>query len=202
MTDAIDEAARRGWVGRGYRGLFPELAASLAGSYDVVSMHHYLEHTREPGVDLDAAATVLERGGYLEIEVPNPEARLGRRLGRAWVPYFQPQHQHLIPLGTLREMLAVRGFTVVDVELGAAHQNVDLLFAVGLSVMDHLPRGDVPWVEAPGPLARIGRNAGLVASAPLMAAAVGVDSLISPLAKRWSPNTYRVLARYDGPPAG
>ena len=35
MTDAIDEAARRGWVGRGYRGLFPELAASLAGSYDV-----------------------------------------------------------------------------------------------------------------------------------------------------------------------
>jgi SAM-dependent methyltransferase len=201
MTDAIEEAERRGWVGTGYRGLFPELAPSLAGAYDVVSMHHYLEHTREPGADLDAAAVVLEAGGFLEIEVPNPESRFGRWLGTRWVPYFQPQHQHLIPVGTLCRMLAERGFTVVDVELAAAHQKVDLLFAAGLSVLDVLPQADVPWAPAPGPARRIARNAGLVATAPALALAAGLDQVVAPALRRWSPNTYRVLARYDGSPA-
>jgi SAM-dependent methyltransferase len=201
MTDAIDEAERRGWVDRGHRGLFPELAPTLAGSYDVVSMHHYLEHTREPGVDLDAAAVVVERGGFLEIEVPNPDSWLGNRLGRYWVPYFQPQHQHMIPVPTLLGMLRDRGFTPVEVELGPAHQNVDLLFAAGLKLLDALPLADVPWGPPPGPARRIVHNAGLVVGTPFLLLALAVDGLVSPLAKRWSSNTYRVLARYDGPPA-
>jgi SAM-dependent methyltransferase len=199
MTDAIDEAERRGWVGRGYRGLFPDLASTLAGSYDVVSMHHYLEHTREPGLDLDAAATVVEPGGYLEIEVPNPDSWLGRRLGGLWVPYFQPQHQHMIPVPTLLGMLRDRGFTPVEVELGAAHQNVDLLFAAGLGLLGALPLPDVPWAPVPGPARRLAHNVGLVAGAPVLAAASVLDQVISPFAKRWSSNTYRVLARLDAP---
>ncbi len=58
LSDAIDEAERRQWVERGYRGLFTDLADELPGAYDVVSMHHYLEHTRDPAAELEAAATV------------------------------------------------------------------------------------------------------------------------------------------------
>ena len=65
-------AARRGWVDRAHRGLFPDLAAEMAGEYDVVSMHHYLEHTRDPGVELEAAATALAPGGLLSLEIPDP----------------------------------------------------------------------------------------------------------------------------------
>ena len=70
------------------------------GSYDVVSMHHYLEHTRDPRAELDAAATVLEQGGYCRIEMPAPStASLGS--GGWWVPWFQPQHQHFMPAANL-----------------------------------------------------------------------------------------------------
>ena len=43
--------------------MFPELAPTMAGAYDVVSMHHYLEHTREPNDELKAARRVLRPGG-------------------------------------------------------------------------------------------------------------------------------------------
>ncbi len=58
MGVAIEDAQRKGWVGRGYRGQFCELADELAGRYDMVSMHHYLEHTRDPRAELDAATTL------------------------------------------------------------------------------------------------------------------------------------------------
>ena len=48
MSDSVDEAARRGRVDTAYRGMFPDLAPNLPRSYDIVSMHHYLEHTRDP----------------------------------------------------------------------------------------------------------------------------------------------------------
>jgi hypothetical protein len=53
---SVEQAQRRGWVDHGYRGEFIALADELTGRYDVVSMHHYLEHTREPFEELDAAA--------------------------------------------------------------------------------------------------------------------------------------------------
>jgi SAM-dependent methyltransferase len=201
MTDAIDEADRRGWVDKAYRGLFPELAPDLAGQYDVVSMHHYLEHVRDPAAELDAAATVLEPGGHLEIEVPNPESAVGRRLGRWWVANFQPQHQHLIPYGQLESMLRARGFTPVLVQFAEAHQPYDLLFAVYLGLNHLLPLGDVPWRDAPPSAAtRLRRSALFAASGPVAAVAAGIDQAIKPVVKRWSSNTYRVVARYDGVP--
>ena len=49
LSDAIDEAAAPG-LGRDAAtgACSPSWPPTLAGRYDVVSMHHYLEHTREP----------------------------------------------------------------------------------------------------------------------------------------------------------
>ena len=79
-----------------YRGAFPDLAGGLPRSYDVVTMHHYLEHTREPRRELAAAAKVLEPGGHLMIEVPDPASPWARRLGRCWSSWVQPQHLHFV----------------------------------------------------------------------------------------------------------
>ncbi len=202
MSSSIEEAADRGWVATGHRGLFPELAPSLADRYDVVSMHHYLEHTREPKEELDAAATVLEPGGHLMIEVPDPECVWGRLLGNRWLPWFQPQHQHFVSLGNLEEALEARGFTVVARHRTRANQALDLLAGMWLSLGQIAPRPGMPWL-APATLAsRTWRTAVCVAALPLMAGVAVLDKAMGAIPRPDGiGNTYRVLARYDGPPS-
>ena len=48
MGAGVETARARGWLQTAHLGLFPDRAESLAGTYDVVSMSHYLEHTIDP----------------------------------------------------------------------------------------------------------------------------------------------------------
>ena len=92
MGEGVTVAAQTGRVRTGHRGMFPDLAPSL-GSYDVVSMHHYLEHTRDPRIELDALAAVVKPGGYAEIEMPDVFSAYGRALPQlvgALVPAATP----------------------------------------------------------------------------------------------------------------
>src|SRR5439155_15722535 len=98
-------------------------------TYDAISMSHYLEHTRDPRLELDAARTALAPAGCLMIEVPDPEYPLGRVLRRYWLPWFQPQHQHLLSVKNLDRLLRERGFEPVAWHRGRAHQKVDFFFA-------------------------------------------------------------------------
>jgi SAM-dependent methyltransferase len=197
LSDSVIDAERRGWIQRAYKGLFPDLAPELSGSYDVVSMHHYLEHTRDPAVELDAAHLALEDGGHLLIEVPNPDSRLGRALGWTWGPWFQPQHQHFVPLDNLTAALEDRGFTMVSAERGPAHQAVDLAFSLWLVANRIAPAGDRPWNPRQTLAQRAGRAATWTVGTPLLAAALLTDQAIAPILRRMPrmSNTYRVLAR-------
>ena len=197
MTDAIDEAERRGWVATGHRGMFPELAEGLSGTYDVVSMHHYLEHTRDPFAELDAARTVLRPGGHLLIEVPDPESGLARLLGRYWLPWFQPQHQHLVPIGNLAAALADRGFAVVATEHDPAttplFSAAALLWANGTA-----PDPDAPWrpvTDRPGWARRLGVFTALAPALLVTAAIDGAVALVTAPFPRAGSNAYRLLAR-------
>jgi SAM-dependent methyltransferase len=199
LSDSVLEAERRGWIDQAYRGLFPDLADNLVGAYDVVSMHHYLEHTREPEAELEAARTALERGGHLLVEVPDPDSRLGRKLGRLWGPWFQPQHQHFVSIANLTEALRARGFTIVATERAEAHQPIDLTFALWLLANRLAPAGDKPWEPPLTPARRVGRAAVYSAFAPLLALALVTDQALAPVLRRIGgmSNTYRVLARKD-----
>ncbi len=197
MSESIDEAVARGWVESGVRGMFPEVADQLAGAYDVVSMHHYLEHTREPLAELDAAHTVLEPGGLLLIELPNPESAFGRWLGRYWIPWFQPQHQHFLSIGALGSALEARGFEVVATEIGPAHQPVDMGGAVWMAIQAHAPKPDRPWLSPPTLVQRLGRSMAMVTLVPIAGIGLLADLV---LASRFQKNdaisnTYRLLAR-------
>lgn len=198
MGDGVREAERRGWVETGYQGQFPEFAVKLAGQYQVVSMYHYLEHTRNPLAELDTAAAVLAPGGYLTIELPDPESRMARLLGPAWLPWFQPQHQHLIPSANLREALADRGFTVLAEEHGPAHQGNDFFGAVALTATRLAPDPDRPWGPPATPGRRVLTGAVRLAALPCFAAAAVLDGLRTAAARRTDGgNAYRMLARKD-----
>lgn len=191
----VEEGKRRGWVRRGFRGLFPDLVDDLAGRYEAVSMHHYLEHTRDPFEELDAAAKVLKPGGHLLIELPDPESPFGRLLGRLWVPWLQPEHLHMIPIGNLKQALIARGLRIVAEERRPAHQRYDMIFAVLILLTAFGPDPDRPWAPGcPRAAARLRRAVALGLVAPLLAGAVVLDKLVIPLLPGCS-NAYRVLAR-------
>lgn len=195
LSASIDEAHRRGWIDAKFRGLFPELAPSIAGAYDAVSMSHYLEHTLDPRAEIAAAHTALAPSGHLLIEVPDPEYRLGRFLGRLWLPYFQPQHLHLLSTTNLEKLLREHGFEVVEWHRGRAHQRVDLFFAVMLGLGKLAPPAKLPW-RPPTALGRLRRIAVWTIGAPFLGLAALGDLALGPFIRRAKvSNTYRVLAR-------
>jgi SAM-dependent methyltransferase len=199
MSGSIDEAERRGWVHRARRGSFTDMVGELAGSYDVVSMHHYLEHTRDPGAELDAATKVLEPGGHLLIELPDASSWLGRRLGRYWAPWLQPQHLHFLTADRVETMLRDRGFEVLATQRTEPHQPAELLLALYLAINDVVPPVDVPWRPPSTPAERWRRDLVLAAAAPFFVAGVMVDALMAPAVRRTgASNSFRILARAPG----
>jgi hypothetical protein len=200
QSAGIEEAERRGWIDHGYRGEFVARAGELAGQYDVVSMHHYLEHTREPFDELDAAAKVLPAGSYLLIELPDPESSFGCILGRWWLPWLQPQHQHMIPVQNLVQALTDRGFSAVAIERGAAHQGGDLLFSLALALIAIAPDPRLPWLTTgPTRWRRLRHTTVWAVGRPLLVVAYLLDELLRQVVRRTcGGNAYRVLARKDG----
>jgi hypothetical protein len=201
----IEDAERRGWITTAYRGSFPELADQVAGRYDVVSMHHYLEHTREPLAELDAAARLLPAGSYLLIELPDPQWRLSRLFGRYWMGWFQPQHLHMMPIGNLSAELERRGLRTVAVERGSAHQANDTVLAVFWFITSIAPDRSQPWSPRPATtLTRAWRQLLLTVGLAFLGAALLADrTLCRALARHWDrANVYRVLARKEDAPHG
>ena len=201
LAEAVEDAERRGWAERGLRGLFPEMAGDLREAYDVVSMSHYLEHTREPEVEIRAAHQVLRPGGHLMIEVPNPTCLAARVLGSWWVGWLQPQHLHMLSPTNLARLLEREGFEPVAWHHAEAHGPVDLTFAVFYLVDLVGGRGDSPWLPPPGPWARFRHVFFATVGLPLLGLGRGLDLLMAPVAGRLgASNNVRVLARRLDPP--
>ncbi|MFJ5030123.1 class I SAM-dependent methyltransferase [Streptomyces sp. NPDC088560] len=200
FTDGVELAAREGRVDHAYRGAFPALAPELTDRYDVVSMFHYLEHSTDPDRELRAAHETVRPGGHLLIEVPDPESRYARLLGRWWLPWLQPQHLHFMPVANLRRRLTELGFTVVAEQHAEPHDPVDLLAAVWLALDHAAPREDAPWLpEPPGGPRRAARTALLLAGVPALVTATLLDRFaVRPLSHRLGvSNAYRLVARRD-----
>jgi SAM-dependent methyltransferase len=196
MSESVLQGVRNGWLDTAHRGQFPELAASLAGRYDVISMSHYLEHTIDPRAELRAAATALAPGGHLLIEVPDPQSPLRLIFRSRWVCWLQPQHLHFLPPGNLRRALEEHGFTVVADEHGPAHTGGEFVIALVMTVNALAPDPTLPWAGPPTPLRRLRRAAVQAASAPFYIPAVALEVASGWIVKRTGlSNAYRVLAR-------
>ncbi|WP_116026437.1 class I SAM-dependent methyltransferase [Thermomonospora umbrina] len=197
MGDGVEEAARRGWIGRSFRRSFLDVGAEMAGRYDVVSMNHYLEHTLDPHAELDMAAKMLDPGGYLLMEMPDPESPFATLLRGLYLPYLPPQHLHMIPLGNLREALSTRGFEVVAVQRREARRGLDITPAAASIVSLMGIDVERPWNGArpPGPARYLRANAALLLAVPIVGVGVLLDLLSLPFLRGDRSNTYRLLAR-------
>jgi SAM-dependent methyltransferase len=198
LSESIEDAERRGWIDRAYRGLFPDVAPALrAGErYQVVSMSHYLEHTVDPIAEIQSANLVLADDGVLMVEVPDPASRIGRAFGMLWVPWLQPQHLHFVSVENLGRILAASGFEVVRTYRGEAHMFGDFMGVAWRVSKWVAPPTHVPWRPPVGAARALGRVLVRTALLPLFAVGLTLDLLLTPLLKRpgWA-NTYRVVAR-------
>ena len=196
MSETVREAQRRGRVDVAHVGLFIELAEELPRTYDVVSMHHYLEHTLDPKPELAAAAKVLAPGGHLMIEVPDPATPWARRLGRFWYYWVQPQHLHFVRCEELVQHLETEGFEVVQVARAEATLGFDLTGPTLLRLQHFARSPHMPWLPLPTLGLRLKRLAMTVAGAPLLLATVTADLVMGALPTDGRVgNAYRVVAR-------
>ncbi len=203
MGESVEEAKRRGWVTEGYRQIFPDVAPKLAGAYDVVSMHHYLEHTLDPMAEISAAARVLEPGGHLLIEVPDPDYPYARIFGQRWISWFQPQHLHFVSLENLERILRERGFEPVAAETGAAHIPVDMSFWLYSMLETLAPPLGLPWQPPQTPGRYAWRIVVFSTLGPLLGVTLVLDKLLGSFLRKSGKhgNTYRLLARRVESPA-
>jgi SAM-dependent methyltransferase len=195
IGDGVEEAARRGWIRRAYKGQFTELVDELAGRYDVISMHHYLEHTRDPFGELDAVVKVLGPGGFLFVELPDPESPFARFLGRYWLPWFSPQHQHMLPIENLKRALTARGMEIVTETRREAQHGPDLPCAALVALNRLGPDPGRPWAaRRPSILGWARRALAFALAGPVLVLAFGAQTVIWPFVRSHA-NAYRVLAR-------
>ena len=197
MSETVEEAQRRGRIDTAYRGTFPEMADELPRKYDAVSMHHYIEHTREPHRELEAAAKVLQPGGHLMIEMPDPATPWSKWLGRYWWQWGQPQHQHFVPCEEMEAALRSGGFEVLLVQRGEATMGGELVNSIGL-VLQHLVRSPhLPWLPPPSAAHRIERVVLYAAATPALLVAKAADEAKNALLRRTERpgNAYRIVAR-------
>src|SRR5437588_8334760 len=116
------------------------------------------------------------------------------------MPWFQPQHQHMMPLRNLTTALAGRGLRPVAVERGLAHQANDFVTAAFLFFSRLAPDRTVPWAPRPPTAAtRASQSLVWIVAAPVIVAGLLLDrTLIRAVARRWDRgNAYRVLARKE-----
>jgi len=203
MGESVQTARERGWLQTAHRGLFPDRSEELSNTYDVVSMSHYLEHTTHPRAELAAAHRVLVQGGVLMIELPDPDSPWARVLGRFWMPWFQPQHLHLLSSIRLADLLRSAGFQPMQWETGRAHQGSDLVLSAYTFLRWLAPPLDVPWRKRPTVWARIISAMVWVPGSALLVAALVLDLALGPVGRRLHHSSvYRVVARRLSLPAG
>lgn len=124
----VDEARRAGWdadgvdvaahiVEWGRRELGAPLrvggVADIAGTYAVVTMWDYIEHSLEPAGDLARANELLVVGGVVALSTGDRDSLTARLSGRRWHLLTPRHHNFFFSARTLARLLRRCGFDVV-----------------------------------------------------------------------------------------
>ncbi|PHI19232.1 methyltransferase type 12 [Lewinellaceae bacterium SD302] len=113
----IDEDARNYGAGKfGVTIHSPEFlnGAAKAGSYDVITLWHVLEHLYTPLEDLQSSHALLADDGVLIIAVPNLTSADAQHYGAHWAAYDVPRHLWHFSPATMEQMTRKAGFKLLE----------------------------------------------------------------------------------------
>lgn len=121
----LDAAVVQRLAGQGYQVFcerVEDCTAIPAGSIDLVTMFHVIEHVDRPEAVVRQIARWLGPGGVLALETPNldsVDARIFRRT--FWGGYHIPRHWHLFTPRTLERLLTDNGLTPLATKFQTGH---------------------------------------------------------------------------------
>lgn len=79
------------------------------GQYDLITMHHSLEHVPDPAALLAAARERLAPGGAIFVRIPLLQSEIWSRFGVDWVQLDPPRHLYLFAPDAFRSYAARAG---------------------------------------------------------------------------------------------
>jgi len=82
------------------------------GSFDVITMWHFLEHCHDPREYLSSAWRWLKKDGILVVDVPNHEGTDARKIWSGWTGWSLPYHLYHFTPRTLDGLMERHGFAV------------------------------------------------------------------------------------------
>ena len=103
--------------------------------FDAITFWHALEHLPNPLSATSKAHSLLKKGGYLFIAVPNPASLQARFFKKSWAHLDAPRHIYLVPPAVLAQKLASQGFSVVKTDHFMTNYNA---WGIGMSVLNAL----------------------------------------------------------------
>ncbi|WP_332673688.1 class I SAM-dependent methyltransferase, partial [Aromatoleum sp.] len=97
-----------------------ELAVSMRGSFDAVTMAHVIEHVPHPVTFLGAARALLRDSGTLWLATPNLDSSGHRRFGERWMHLDPPRHLVLFGQLAIDRALGSAGFEILSTPSSAS----------------------------------------------------------------------------------
>lgn len=86
------------------------------GAYDLLMMHHALEHMPNPKKVLSKCYELLGKGGCLLIRIPVTDAQVWKEEGVNWVQLDVPRHLHIPSVKGLSTLAKKIGFNVKRID--------------------------------------------------------------------------------------
>ncbi len=86
------------------------------GSFDLVVMHHVIEHMADPVANIEKARALLKSGGHLILATPDFDSGCARRFGANYRLLHDPTHIRLFSNDSMHRFLRNHGFTIAAVD--------------------------------------------------------------------------------------
>ena len=87
---------------------------SISGKFDVVTLHHSLEHIPDQLKTLKAVYSLLQKGGFCLVRIPLVSSMVWEEYGTDWVELDAPRHLYLHSLKSIELIANEIGFELVD----------------------------------------------------------------------------------------
>jgi SAM-dependent methyltransferase len=99
-------------------------------TFDLVTFWDVIEHLPDPAAALREARRLLAPGGLVLVETQNVGSAFARLLGRRWQHYKHAEHLYHFDPATVRQLLELTGFEVIDLRSALGGKYVSFEFII------------------------------------------------------------------------